>query len=98
MNSSSTSCDQPTTKIRSGSTSRIAAIVSGELTSTVSISRAPSSAAISPNEHCPDRFGSIGPGSVTTPTTSAPASAAAARQSRPIMSKLTQTSRIAGPS
>ena len=76
----------------------IAAIVSGALTSAVSISRAPSSAAISSNEHCPERFGSIGPGSVTTPTTFAPASAAAARQSRPITSKLTQTSRIAGPS
>ena len=98
MNSSRTSCDQPTTKVRSGSASRKAAIVSGELTSTVSIRRAPSSAAISSNEHWPERFGSIGPGSVTTAATSAPASAAAARQSRPMTSKLTQTSRIAGPS
>ena len=51
MNSSSTSCDQPTMKIISGSTARSAAIVSGELTSAVSIRRAPSSAAISSNEH-----------------------------------------------
>ena len=79
----------------SGSTSRSAAIVSGELTSAVSTSRAPSSAAISSNEHWPERSGSIGPGSVTTATTSAPAAAAAARQSRPITSKLTQTSRMA---
>ena len=71
------------------------ATVSGELMSAVSISRAPSRSAISSNEHWPDRSGSIGPGSVTTAATSAPASAAAARQSRPITSKLTQTSRIA---
>jgi hypothetical protein len=37
----------------------------------------------------------MGPGSVTTPTISAPDSAAASRQSRPIVSKLTQTVRIA---
>jgi hypothetical protein len=94
MNSSSTSCDQPTMKIRSGSTARTAAIVSGELTSAVSISSAPSRPAISSNEHWPERFGSIGRGSVTIATTSVRASAAAARQSRPMTSKLTQTSRI----
>ena len=98
MNSSPTSCDQPTMKIRSGSTSRTAPTVAGELTSAVSISFAPNSAAISSNEHCPERLGSIGPGSVTTAATSAPASAAATRQSRPITSKLTQTSRMADES
>ena len=75
----------------SGSAWRNAAIVSGELTSAVSIKRAPSSDAISSNEHCPERSASIGPGKVTTATTSAPAAAAAARQSRPITSKLTQS-------
>ena len=90
-----TSCDHPTTKISSGSSAATAANVSSELTSLVSCRTAPRRPATSSNEHCPERLGSIGPGSVTTPTISAPTSAAASRQSRPIVSKLTQTVRIA---
>ena len=85
------SCDQPTTKIASGAASRTAAIVCGEFTSSVSITGTPRSS----NEHWPERFGSIGPGRVTTAATSAPASAHASRQRRPITSKLTQTVRTA---
>src|SRR5438105_4677275 len=89
-----TSCDQPITKIASGRSARTASIVSGALTSEVSTSGAPTSS----KERCPERFGSIGPGSVTTPTISAPASAAATRQSWPIMSKLIQTARTGADS
>src|SRR5919198_4692161 len=94
MNSSRTRCDQPMTKIASGRSLRTASIVSGAFTSTVSTSGAPTSS----NEHWPERLGSIGPGSVTTPTISAPASRAASRQSRPIVSKLTQTARTGADS
>src|SRR5207244_8598018 len=69
-------------------------IVSDAFTSTVSTSGAPTSS----NEHWPERFGSIGPGRVTTPTISAPDSRAARRQSRPIVSKLTQTARTGADS
>src|SRR5438105_4352971 len=89
-----TSCDQPITKIASGRSARTASIVSGALTSEVSTSGAPTSS----KERCPERFGSIGPGSVTTPTISAPASAAATRQSWPIVSKLIQTARTGADS
>ena len=95
MNGSWTSCDQPTTKTSSGSSFRTAFSVSSALTSFVSINAASKRAATSSKAHWPERFGSIGPGSVTTPTISAPAFAAASRQSRPIVSKLTQTVRIA---
>jgi hypothetical protein len=67
--------------------------VAGELMSLVSTSVAPTRAAISSNEHCPDRSGSTGPGSVTTAAMSARRFAASWRQSRPMTSKLTQTTR-----
>src|SRR5205085_2901503 len=91
---SRTSWDQPMTKIASGRSAWTAAIVSGAFTSAVSTSGAPTSS----KEHWPERLGSIGPGSVTTPAISAPASRAASRVSRPIMSKLTQTARTGADS
>src|ERR671928_1768905 len=94
MSSPRTSCDQPTTKIASGRSARTASIVSDAFTSAVSTSGAPTSS----KEHWPERFGSIGPGSVTTPAISAPASRAASRVSRPIVSKLTQTARTGADS
>src|SRR5919108_6122413 len=94
MKSARTSCDQPMTKIASGRHARTASIVSGAFTSVVPKTGAPTSS----NEHCPERSGSIGPGSVTTPAISAPAWRAASRQSRPIVSKLTQTARTGADS
>src|SRR5437870_8128611 len=94
MSSARTSCDQPITKIASGRSARTASIVSAAFTSAVSTSGAPTSS----NEHWPEWSGSIGPGRVTTPTISAPASRAASRQSRPIVSKLTQTARTGADS
>src|SRR5919206_3931315 len=94
MSSPRTSCDQPTTKIASGRSARTASIVSDAFTSAVSTSGAPTSS----KAHWPERFGSIGPGSVTTPAISAPASRAASRVSRPIVSKLTQTARTGADS
>ena len=80
----------------SGARAATAATVAGSLTSGVSISCAPSRVAASSKAHWPERSGSTGPGSVTTPTTSAPAAAASSRQSRPTTSKLTQTTRVTG--
>src|ERR671930_5429 len=94
MKSARTSCDQPTTKIASGRSARTASIVSGAFTSAVWTSGAP----ISSKEHWPERFGSIGPGRVTTPAISAPASRAASSVSRPMVSKLTQTARTGADS
>jgi hypothetical protein len=73
----------------------MASSVASALMSAVSTSSAPTCSATWSNEHWPERFGSTGPGRVTTPTMWAPATAAASRQSRPIVSKLTQTVRIA---
>src|SRR2546423_344675 len=94
MKSPRTSCDQPTTKIASGRSARTASIVSGAFTSALSTMGAPTSS----KEHWPERSGSIGPGSVTTPAISAPASRAASSVSRPIVSKLTQTVRMGADS
>src|SRR5215204_5572463 len=93
MNGSRTSCDQPTTKISSGSSARTACTVLSALTSRDSTSAAPTCSAESSKLHWPERFGSTGLGSVTIPTTSAPASALASTQRRPMTSKLTQTVR-----
>src|SRR5919198_6671334 len=94
MSSPRTSCDQPITKIASGRSARTASIVSGAFTSAVWTSGPP----ISSKEHWPERFGSIGPGRVTTPAISAPAARAASKVSRPMVSKLTQTARTGADS